>query len=310
VADPEKPVEYVSPSKMDPAALAQAFVDEGVVTDADFKSAAGAPAADPAAAPAKPAAQADESMPALLRMAKDKDALRKSEELRELETAKPVLGILKNYDARKLEAIVRAAQAGDPVGILTAAGMTHAQYTARLLGTPDPKPEAAAEPESEVAQLRAKLEAFEAGAKNKEFTDLRQQGLSKMSEILKGDPNFSAVNEVGSAEGVEAVILAHIKEHGKPPGETFEESVRLAAEVVEYNLRKEAERWRKVLTPASASAPVPAQKAPESPPSPGNSVTRTLTNANTTAPAAVRTAPKTRAEIIAAIVAGDDSLLE
>ncbi len=304
----QEPVQFVPPSQIDPAELAKALIEDGVVE----APAAAAPApvtAAPASAPvaAEPvktveeAPKAKEELPALLRIAKERDAFRK-----EQESAKPYMEAIKALPPERLQAVVKAIQSGDLVGLIAASGGTHAQYNAQLLGAPEKVAKEEAKVESsgnaEVDAIRQELAELRRERDTEKMQTTRSQVLGQMKTVLKDNPKFSTINGLGDLEGVERELLEYHRIHGSMPGETFEESIHLAAEVHEARLRKEAEKWRAVLTPAVPSAVVPS-RAPESP-STGTVTTRTLTNANTSAPAAVSTVPKTRQEILDAIASG------
>jgi len=317
VADSEQkpiPQNHKPLSSMDPNELAAAFErDEGVPpsTKTDAAPAPAVAKTDAASPPAETKPQDDE--PRLLKLAKDRDAQRKAAEQKELEQAKPYMDALKSLSPVEAASLARAKQMGDPVAALNALGFTHAQYTARLLGaSPDEgQPQAKQEqPQQnpEVMTLKQRLEALERERESERIQVNRQQALTQMQHLLKNHPKFHHINGLGDYTGVERVILQYINENGRPPGDTFEESVRLAAELYEYDLKQQAAKWSKVLTPAQASAQTQQQKAPESP-SAGTVTPRTLTNAISTDPGAPRTVPKTRQELIAAFIEkGEEAL--
>ena len=296
----QEPIHYTPPSQIDPAELAKALIEDGVIE---------APAqAEPVAAPvveAAPVAKVEEApkvkeeIPALLRIAKERDAFRK-----EQEASRPYMEAIKALPPERLHAVVKAIQSGDLVGLIAASGGTHAQYNAQLLGAPEKTKEepVAASGNPDVDAIRQELAELRRERDTEKMNTTRTQVLGQIKSTLKENPKFSTINGLGDLESVERELIAHYNAHGSMPGETFEESVYLAAEVVEARLKKEEERWRAVLTPGTTNAVVPS-KAPELP-STGTVTTRTLTNANTSAPAAVSTVPKTRQEIIDAIASG------
>lgn len=292
--------EYVPPSRVSPEELAKALMEDGVIESSPAAEAKPELTKEAPAAESKPAEKAPETkqeLPALLRLAKERDAFRK-----EMEQAKPHLEALRAIPTHSLSAIVKAISAGDPVGLITAAGMTHSQYNARMLGTKDPeKPVDSEKPKSEYDSLRQEVEALRKERENERLGVARTQVMGQMREILKDNSQFSTINGLGDYDGVERVLIQYYQQHGALPGETLEESVKMAAEVHEAELKKQADRWRPILTGTKEPASV-SPKAPESKPSTGTAQTRTLTNANTTAPAAPRAVPKTRTEIIEAIV--------
>lgn len=299
MADTEQkqpPPPYVPPSQVDPAELAKAFEAEGIV---EPKAEAAKPPPPVPDAPAKPAE--DDGIPTLLKKAKERDAARKA-----AEAQKPKEEFLRAFTPQEAERLAQARLSGDPVAALQALGFTHQQYNARLAGIAQ-EPEKAAEDDAPpvVKTLQQELAALKAEREREKVEATRREFLSRTQSLLKDDPKFSHINALGDFESIEAAVIDHHRRYGELPGDTLEESIKLAAEVVEYNLKQQAEKWKKVLTPSSTPAPV-AAKAPESQPSAGTVATRTLTNANTTAPAAVRTVPKSREEVIAALVEGRD----
>ena len=297
---PATPAPYTPPSQISPADLAKAFQDEGI--------AAPPPASAPPVPAGKPATQEvakapTETEPTLLRIARERDAFRK-----ESEPLKPYIEALKVLSPIEATRLAHARSAGNPVAALAALGFTHEQYTQTLLGeksTPSEKAISEKSGDPELMTLKQELAALRAERESEKVQSSRTQMLGQMKDILKDSPKFDLINKTGDVEGVERVLIQYHAAHGSLPGATLEESVTLAAEMYESQLKKEADRWSKVLTGFQGGAPVSGTKAPE-PPSTGTVQTRTLTNANTSAPAAARTVPKTREEIIAALVGGQD----
>ena len=301
----EAPAAFVPPSQIDPAELSKAFQEDGIIeTPEPAVEAAPVVAKEVPKQEIKPSVK--EELPALARIAQERDAFRK-----EMEANKPHLEALRAIPPHTVSAIAKAIASGDPVSLLAAAGMTHAQYNARLLGAKDPEveeKEAAPSGNKDIEALRQELAALKQERDSEKLQSSRSQMLNQMKEILKDSPKFETINGLEDFEGVERVLIAYHNTHGSLPGETLKESVELAAELYEAQLKKEAERWSKVLTKGQPPASVPS-KAPESP-SAGTVVSRTLTNANTSAPAVPRTVPKTRQEIIDALSSGNFADLE
>lgn len=300
---PAQPKEYVPLSRIDPAELAKAFEEDGIKME---EKSAPPVAETPKTEPAK-----EDGLPTLLRLAKERDTQRKLMEQKEIDAAKPYVEALKAIPPHTAQAIAKAIAAGDPVSLLAAAGMTHSQYNARLLGNIDREEKAPAKEEApnDVAALKAEVEALRRDREAERIASSRNQMLGQMKSILKDDPKFKTINGLGDYEGVEGVLIRYHSQHGQLPGNTLEESVQLAAELYEYELRQHAEKFRPFLTAEQQSAVVTEKRAPESQPAAGTVTNRTLTNANTTAPAAPRTVPKTRQEILQALIEGrEDSL--
>lgn len=293
---PAPPAPFVPQSQIDPQELMKAFVEDGVI---DAPAEAPKPAA-PAAAPA-PAAKVDDDLPQLRRIAKERDEFRK-----EKEAVGPHLSMLKAFSPQEAQRLAQARASGDPVAALAALGFTHSQYNAKLAGTRvEPAAEERPTSDPEVLSVRQELAALKAERENEKMQSSRQQFFAHTEKLLKDDPKFSHLSALGEWQSVEKVILAHIERHGEPPGATLDETIKLAAEQVEYDLKKEASRWQKVLTGFQKPASTEPSKAPESP-RPGSESPRTLTNANTSAPAEPRTVLKTREQIYDALVRGED----
>lgn len=313
MADPVKnETPYVPPSQVKVEDLAAAFEESGVIPPRE----PAAPAQTGNAAPPAPPTPPADDVPALVKIARERDAARKKGEIAELEQAKPYISALKVLSPTEAEALARAKQAGDPIAAMNALGFTHQQYTSRLLGmesraaepqkTEEKQP--AGDPDvrtlkEEVARLKAEREA-------EQFQQGRKQALGQMETLLKNDPKFKHIATLGDYEGVERVLLRYYNDYKELPGSTFEESIKLAAEVHEADLKKEAARWEKVLTGFKTSASTPVQKAPESPPSTGSETPRTLTNADGTEPGAQRPASsKSRQEFIARFIEQGEAAL-
>jgi hypothetical protein len=313
---------------IDPAELAKAFAEDGVITPEKAEEVI--QAQSQAAAPAKPAAPAKveekpgtEKPKTLLDLARDRDARRKADEAKGLDAVRPVLEVAKDVDPNRLAAVVRAMKTGDMVGLLAAAGGTHSQYTSQLLGAKDPaaKPAAApAAPPSETETLKERIARLEQERTETQIANGRREYLGFIGTQIKDKPEFKALNATeGAAEMIEQTLIQFWKENGEswPENVSKEDLVTLAARDVEAKVAADIEAQEKRiakyrgLTPAPASGAVPPQKkAPAEPPSPGNESPRTLTNDNTTAPAAVRPAPNSREAILDAIAKGDDAALE
>lgn len=330
MADTEKtegltaaPAPFRSPSQIDPAELAKAFAEDGVITPE--KAAEVAQTQSPAKTEEKPASAAavktEEKPKTLLDLARDRDAKRKAEESKNLDAARPVLELAKDFDPNRLASMVRAAKQGDMVGLLAAAGGTHSQYTSQLLGAKDPaaKPAEQAKEPSETETLKERIARLEAERTETQIAQGRREYLGLIDSQIKDKPEFKALNATeGASEMIERHLISFWKENGEkwPEGVSGDDLIVLAARDVEKQVADDlaAQEKRiakyKGLTGAPASGAVaPQKKAPAESPSPGNDSPRTLTNDNTTAPAAVRPAPKSREAVLEAIIKGDDAAL-
>ncbi len=297
----EKPVAYTPPSRQDIEALSQALAEDGVIEKpveaqpTEAKPAETKPA-ETKQAETKPAEVEKDEIPAITKIAKKQMEFRK-----EVEEYKPFLDALK-----------RARAENDPVAALTALGFTHAQYANKMLGTPPKEEGEKPAPASERRSLDPEIEElrrFKAQYEAERVQQARAQALQGIeSTVKKAGDKFKHLAALEKWDAVEQVIINYHASNNALPGDTFEESVMLAAEVVEGALKQEAQKWQKLygqpLTSTQPPANVQTQKAPESQPSTGSETARTLTNSNTSAPAAVRPVPKTRQEIIAALIEG------
>lgn len=297
---------FVPPSQVSPAELMKAFQEEGVI-EAPPAEAPKPVEAKPEKAPEpekKPAPK--EELPAILRIAKERDALRKEEE-----RLKPHVEALKVFSPQELARLAQARASGNPKEALRALGFSHEEYNASVLadGAPEKKEEKAAAPNADIETLKQELAALKQEREMEKTRSARSQALDEMQKALADDKWAGEIDSLDDLEGVEAILVDFHQRTGSLPGDTFKESVELAAEeyVRQRKLakeRRETTKWRKqALTAAATSVPVP-EKAPDSRPSPGTASPRTLTNANTTAPAAPRATPKTRQEILEALIEG------
>lgn len=327
MADTEKteglttpPPQFRPPSQVDPLELAKALVEDGV-TEKVPESLSEKPAA---AKPADAAAvKTDAASPpkTLLDLARDRDARRKAEESRGFEAARPALEALKDVDPNRLAAVVRALKSGDAVGLVAAAGMTHSQYTSQLLGAKDPAAKPVEQPKepSETETLKERIARLEAERTETLVANGRREYINFIDAQIKDKPEFKALNATeGAAELIERTLISFWEENGRawPEGVSKEDLVTLAARDVEKQVaddiaaqEKRVAKYRGLTTPPTSGAVPPQKKAPAESPSPGNDSPRTLTNDNTTAPAAVRPAPKSREAVLEAIISGDDAAL-
>lgn len=294
----QTPKPYVPPS-MRVSELAEAFAAEGLVTPeaaqkvAEQEKQAEAPApVEPPKAP-EPVKAEPEELPAIARIAKKQAEYRK-----EVEQNKPLLDILARARNKQIS----------PADALAALGFTHSEYVDSVLAKGNSAPaEAPAErePLPEVKQLKSEIEKLRAERDAEKATAARSQALEGIKGKLGKDDKFRHINALGEYERVEAVIIQHYNQYGELPGETFEESVSLAAEVVEKQLKSEAARWSKVLT--TAEAPATIQSKPPEPSASAGQVTtpRVLNNSNTTAPSTPVKRLLTKQERIQALAEGN-----
>lgn len=291
------PPQYIPPSQVDPASLAKAFEEAGIV---EAKPEAKAEAAKP---PEQKTEAPVSDEPELLKRARDNAAKRKAAEEAELQTAKPYMDALRVLSPVEAQAVARAKQSGDPVAVLNALGFTHQQYTARVLGTkPEEKPADKAAPVSELAALKREIEELKRERDGEKMSQTRSQYLNGIQSTLKDDTKFRLVNDTGDYEAVERVLIQHFNEYGKLPSDDFAENIRLAAEVVEFELKKEEAKWKKRLTSSQTDAQAGDKKPPVTAQASAGSEHRTLTNNNTSAPGAPPAVSTSREDFIRAFI--------
>lgn len=276
-------------------AFEAALKEEGVVAPTPEPAKAAPPPVPPEV---KPEAPKTEEVPALVKIARQQAELRK-----EREQVEPYMKALSVIPADRVRVLTAALERRDPIAAMEAIGFTRAEYNNKLLDmppedlgkTPQPPPTKSADPEME--ELRAFKRTYEAEQVKKQNEQLTEG----VARVVKANPKFKLISAHDAFSEVLGILGQFAQENKRMPGDTFEESVAIAAEFVEKRYEAQAERWKKVLTPETQPTTVPEKKAPEKP-SPGPETPRTLTNSNTSAPAAVRPAPTSREEIIAALL--------
>lgn len=190
---------------------------------------------------------------------------RKSAELRQQQQkVQPVIGALEGLPPGTAQALAKAIASKDPVSVLSALGFTHKEYESAAIE----RPEAPPPPDPVQAEIRALKEQIAAMQQDRAEA-YREKAQARMKAAIEAKASeFKYLTQVGELAQVENVILDFHQRYGRLPGDTFEESVLLAAEEVESRLAKEAQRWGKVLTPAPVASNIPTAKAPEASPAP------------------------------------------
>ncbi len=282
-------------------AFKDALVEDGVVQPPAGKPAESAPPVAEKAPIAAPSIEKAEP-PALLKLAKQASEFRK-----EKEAVAPYIEALKVLPADRVSGLTRALQSRDPVSALEALGFSAQDVAEKVLKAP-PRASAGKSDDEEAprvpSEILQRLERAEAFAKRFEEQESKSQHaklVESVTGVVKSNPKFKFLQDTGSYADVLGVIDTYHKQSGSLPADTFEESVLMAAELVEQQLTAQADKWRKLLTPSQTSTTVTPAK-PEERAQPGTE-TRTLTNSNTSAPAEVRPAAQSREERIAALLA-------
>jgi hypothetical protein len=236
---------------------------------------------------------------------------------KQTEAWKPYAEMSKHLTVDALSAAVKAKQAGDPMAILAAFGFSHTDYVrqtaAAAAGKPAPAKDASEKEEpqenSELAQLKAELAELRNERMQEKVQSQRTQVLTAMKdELARQVEKFPLINDMEAQGDVLRFIEQHVQRTGSPPGESFEETVAMAATEVESRLTQAKEKWSKVLT--KQKTPVRVQGEAEEPLQAGSEevVGKTLTN-RMSATVAARPVSSDRASRIAEI-AQDNSLWE
>lgn len=188
------------------------------------------------------------------------------------------------------ERAARAAAAGDTLGVLAAYGLkyeTVAEQVVTKATTPQSKP-------AEGNPLEGRLERLERELQGERNMRARVEVTAKLQDVLKAnDADFGLINEMGAHADVLHELEMYMAQHGgRPPGDTFEESVSIAAELVQDRFVKEKAKWSKLLEKerdlTEAKKPaivVPAvEKSAESGPRVETRTVKTLSNSLASSP--------------------------
>lgn len=205
------------------------------------------------------------------KLAAEKAALRQREQaLEQFEQSFRAFG-----DSGRMQAVAKALASGDPLSLLAAAGMNYQQLVTQLRSGETPKREAPQADEEPVAvkQLREEVEALKAMQTTKVVEEQRK-GLIQRMRSEKGliPEDCTHIRGLEAEEEVIDALESFYRQtaaadpngRGRLPAETVEESIAMAARVVEANLKAQAEKFKKVLTPAQP-APTMQPAGPASP---------------------------------------------
>jgi len=275
------------------------------------------PAAPPAPVPAEPekkveAAPAEpekkpepvpEGVPDRIKQSFEKLAVERSAFRKEQEAVKPYTEALKVLNPTQAQALSKALSAKDPLAALTALGYSYADVASRVvdMGAPAPKkgeaPKEAPAQDPEVAELKKELAEVKAWRAEQQ----KQQVLTRITDAVKDKPLITKLGE-------QNLVLDYLTDFhartGRTPGDTFEESVAVAAEAVEQHLAAQAKRFAglapaqevsKELTPPAPSGSV--QGGASAVPAGQGTSGKTITNADV-APRTVSNTPKSREDLL------------
>lgn len=197
--------------------------------------------------------QKEPELPGFDVLAKEKAALRKREQrAAELE--------------RRFGAVLAAAESGDVVRAVRELGFSHEQYNEQMLSGKHAGPAPKRAPQAsdsalarEVAELKQMLITQQAQSIQRETM---QTAASVAKEMEKQLPFVHAQGAQGKA--IE-YIEKYYSETGEMPGQTMEQSIRLALGAVERDLAAEAKKWEGVLTKVRGRAVVADEEPEEAP---------------------------------------------
>lgn len=276
-----------APTSNRDAVIAELESEAPAAAPAEAPKPEGAPA-EPPKAEAKPAEPAKKEEPAkpetfaaqFQRLATEKAQIQKEKQA--------VLEERKAYAA-----VTEAMRKGDKLALIQALGYDPKEFVSDLrVSAPEAEsPKAGKQPLPEVEELRAEI----AELKQARVEQMRSSTLESLrSTVRKSEAEFPLVTRLGEEETVLRELERYYQQNQSLPADTFEESVALAAKLVEERLQAQAKRWQSALTPAQASANVGTQ-APGEASRP--SVSGTLTN-SLSSPAGTAPKPKTKEELI------------
>ena len=283
-----------------PAAAPAPVLDESKldVVSGDTKAAPEAEEVDETAQ-LKKEVKSDSIRKSLEHVAREKAAIRQKEE-----ALRPFQALQQRLGPQGVHELSRAAELGDVPGILKALGIRASRPTEEEASQLENEGK---ETSSEVLELKKKLEALENERQQEKYTTGRARALNLTAELAK-DPEFELISDEPAAhDEALAMVEQYIRKFGEMPGESREESLRLALRDVNEKYQKEAKRWEERLTKRKQPAKTVPTESPEQPPravSEVGSRVKPLTNSTSSAPAPTRpTPPRSSEDYIANAVA-------
>ena len=325
-AAPSTPAAAPAPAPFNPPRMAIDY--SKVMADAVAKTAPKAPAAvtpapeapPPApaeAAPAEPPAPVEEKKPEV--PAEAPDGVKKSFERLAKETAalreaqarvKHLEVIGQRFSTGSIQALVKAAEAGDPVAAMEALGITPDVYEAAVAGrkpTKAPAKEQGGDDprDAKIAELEAKLNGLSGTVQQRAVQEGRAAAMSQIKNIAaKGQFEFVSDDADAPAEAL-AIVEDFVRKNGVIPREELDGVFEAALKVVDDQRKAAASVWEQRLTKKGRLGTLPPNGAPASPPpavSEQARPSRTLTN-SVAAPSRPATTPKTAEDYQAAAIA-------
>jgi hypothetical protein len=152
---------------------------------------------------------------------------------------------------RALDDVEKARTARDPMKALKALGFTHAEIVNNFLDVADEfgkEPEKTEKkPEKDQTALEKRLERLEAREKELELKEARASFEVTAKKVLEGSKH-RLVKKFNDLDKVMGILNDHYQHTGSYLGDTLEESIALAAEILEEKYSEEAKRWKEALT--------------------------------------------------------------
>lgn len=197
------------------------------------------------------------------RMAKQSAELRTREEkVRTLEI------ISSRFDQNSLNALIKAAQADDPVSALASMGWTPADFQAAMQGKAPKKVEPEAPPVDErYSRLEKELETLKGTLQQRQMAEGRSRVLGTLEQLAKAPEHkfeFLDGDERATSEAL-SIVEDFVTKNGPPPANEVNDLFLAALRVVDGNRKAEAEVWEKRLTAKGRVGKVAPQEPPVQP---------------------------------------------
>lgn len=146
----------------------------------------------------------------------------------------------------RAQAMLQAAQAGDAMGLLAAAGIPWSAAARQVIegGRTDPNKQQ----EPKEPDIREEMRALKAELQQAKTEKAKNGILDQIRGKAKADGRFKYTTGLEAEHEAFEFLRQYHAETGELPGENLDESIEIALEAVEQNLAKTGEKWSKVLT--------------------------------------------------------------
>lgn len=197
----------------------------------------------------------------------------------------------------KAAALAAAAESGDAMALLSAAGIPWRKAADQVLGGKDEEKPAAKPETAEYSELKKEVEALKAERNYNKQQEKRRELLGNMTKIVKADSvKFAFVEEFEAQDEALQFVERYYAENGELPGEDLDESIQIGLEITEKKYADEAEarvnKLQKALTKKKSGVKNTGKQEVLSASS--KSATKTLTNSTGSGPASRSEKPKAR----------------